>query len=92
MKVGRPLSEDKAYAEDMGIGYRLVLRLGGAAKLKALAPEARRLLLRPLKPVKLNGWSLAHRGMKARKPHEVGEKFEAYLHGLMVERGLVKGA
>ena len=51
MKVGRPLSEDKAYALEMGVDRRLVKSLGGAEKLKKLAPEVRALLLKPAKVV-----------------------------------------
>lgn len=48
--MGRVPSEDAVYAKELGIkdrlqGRRLVARLGGASKLRALSPEVRKLLL-----------------------------------------------
>jgi len=67
MPVGRPISEDKAYALEMGVGYRLVLRLGGARKLKGLPEEALEVLLHP-KGGKTPKSSLAKLGMVSRQP------------------------
>lgn len=89
--AGRPTSEDLAYARKIGVSYGRVLRMGGAAKLKLLPEESLALLFKSLAPVPhTKGWSVRVRGMDVKAPHAVGEKFEAHLHELMVERGLVK--
>jgi len=72
--MGRPRSEDAAYARELGItsrsSGRVVQRLGGAEKLRSLSPEARAVLLLPLgygnsKAVHKGG--LLARGMKRSK-------------------------
>ena len=45
MKVGRKHSADRLYADELGVSLRAVKKLGGSAKLRALEPEARALLL-----------------------------------------------
>lgn len=45
MKVGRKVSADRLYADGLGVSLRMVRKLGGSAKLRALEPEARTLLL-----------------------------------------------
>ena len=93
MPAGRPSSEDRAYAAELGLplkaGSRKIGNLGGARKLKALSPEARRLLLHP-KSIQPRRWGLEARGMAVCKPYQANEKFELYVQGLLQERGLVK--
>jgi hypothetical protein len=68
--MGRNLSEDAAYAKELGLvglqGKRTVQRLGGAKKLKDLSPEIRTILVFPCR-VKVLSTSLLARGMKRAK-------------------------
>jgi hypothetical protein len=45
MKVCRKPSDDLLYARELGISKRLVILLGGAVKLRAMASEVRACLL-----------------------------------------------
>lgn len=69
---GRPaVVGNKAYAQELGINYRTVRRLGGAARLRSLAPEFRNLLLKPMcqgRTQKIAKGGLAARGMPRRGP------------------------
>ena len=65
----RPLTPDAAYARELGIATRIVKRAGGAAKLQAVSPEVRELLLHPEPTGPLNvlhKGGLAARGMGQR--------------------------
>lgn len=44
---GRPREPENDYARELGIRPELLISLGGSAKLKALAPEVRNLLIKP---------------------------------------------
>ena len=79
----RPLTEDWAYADRLCDAYnitdpekrqikakslyRMVVRLGGAKKLKALSDEARILLIKPAR-VQVARTGLAERGFTCQKP------------------------
>ena len=70
----RPLSKDAAYARELGLVgthiSRTIQRLGGAAKLRALDPETRGVLLKPFYPgpsAALHKGGLAARGMGQRR-------------------------
>ena len=47
MPGGRPLDTNGLYAKELGISRRRVMRYGGAAKMKALSPEALAVLMGP---------------------------------------------
>lgn len=49
MKVGRPICEDRAYAEKVGVSYMAILRAGGARYLQRIPEESRTLILNRLK-------------------------------------------
>lgn len=72
--MGRTLSEDAVYALELGFtskfAKRIVQRLGGAQKLRALSPEARNTLLSPLgygNSIGIHKGGLRARGMKRAK-------------------------
>lgn len=44
-KVGKKLTPNGAYARTLGVHIRVVVRLGGVARLEAMQPEARKLML-----------------------------------------------
>ena len=70
--MGRTLSEDAAYARELGVSKHVVRGHGGATRLRALDPDTRNLLLKPAKTglnSELHKGGLAARGMgqRARK-------------------------
>jgi hypothetical protein len=62
---GRPLTNDGAYARELGIRSTRVRELGGADKLRALSPEVLALLLGPANygSKGIHAGGLAARGM-----------------------------
>jgi hypothetical protein len=82
-------TENKDYALKLGVSYRRVLRLGGAAKLKAMDESSRHVLVAGSGPTPRK-WGLKARGMNVKKPFAVlkEEAFEMYVQALLRERGL----
>ena len=44
-REGRLLSDNGVFAQDHGLAIEQVIRMGGAARLEAMGPEARALML-----------------------------------------------
>jgi len=92
---GRPLSEESAYAKELGFqhrrAYKRLRRLGGLQKLKAMDESTRELLLRP-KGNAAGKWGLEARGMTVCKPFSVQKRaeYEALVQKMLRERGLLK--
>ena len=88
---GRPLSENRIYAQELGISYRRLLRLGGAKWLKARSPEQREVIVWP-KGNRPHRWGLEARGMTVCKPFSVQKiaEYEALVQKMLRERNLIK--
>jgi len=67
MPAGRPLSENRIYADEIGVSLRVVVAHGGAQRLKALSESEREILVRP-KGKSAPKTCLAKLGMVSRKP------------------------
>lgn len=82
--MGRPLGVDGVVAERLGVKSRFIKRLGGAAKVEALSPEAFTLLMKPGKT-----WGLQ---APKRYPNRIAQQraYERLVRKMLKERGLVK--
>jgi len=95
MPAGRPLSEEAAYAKELGLKHRRpcqrVRLLGGVKKLKAMDESTRNVLLAGTGPTPRK-WGLEARGIPVCKPHSVQKRaeYEALVQRMLQERGLVK--
>jgi len=92
---GRPLSEESAYAKELGFqhrrAYKRIQRLGGAARLKLMDKSTRNLLLAGTGPTP-HKWGLEARGMTVCKPFSVQKRaeYEALVQRMLRERNLIK--
>jgi len=89
MPAGRPLSENRIYAQELGITLACMRRLGGADYLRSLPESSRRVVLRR-SALKGRGWSLGKLGMTVCKPFSVQKRaeYEALVQEMLRERGL----
>jgi hypothetical protein len=88
--VRRPLSKDASYARELGLVgthiSRTIQRLGGAAKLRALDPETRAVLLK-----QATGLTITRRVPAAMaRPPAVERNINREIRRILRERGLIK--